>query len=145
MERFERVNTHEEDPERRKDEVDILGKMMNMISSLREELSNLWTKNAVLEKELSVLRPREDAVCDSTSIQDPQPLLCDHEGDRKEALEPSAHEGDGGKAVSSVDDVWKVKCVHCDAETEKDKSCCNKPACEECDKFGKWAKGEKVD
>jgi hypothetical protein len=140
------METHENDPEHRKDEQDILGKMMNMIMSLREELGNLWTKNAVLEKELSVLRPREDAVCDSTSTQGEQSVLCDHEGDREEALEPSAYEGDGGKAVSSVDDVCaKVKCVHCDAETEKDKSCCNKPACEECDKFGKWAKGEKVD
>jgi hypothetical protein len=143
MEKFERVNTHEEDPEHRKDEVDILGKMMNMISSLREELSNLWTKNAVLEKELSILKP--NAVLPAESVEDKQPVLCDHEGDKEEALDPTPYERDGGKANESVDDVCKVKCVHCDAETEKDKSCCNKPACEECDKFGKWAKDEKVD
>jgi len=135
------METHENDPEHRKDEQDILGKMMNMISSLREELSNLWTKNAVLEKELSVLRPREDAVCDSTSIQDPQPLLRDHEGDRKEALEPSPNERDGGKTNACVDDVCaEVKCVHCDAKPEEDKSCCGRPACEKCDEFGKFAK-----
>lgn len=102
---MERSDTHEHDPEHRKDEQDILGKMMNMISSLREELSKLWTKNAVLEKELAVLRPREDAVCDCASVQDPEALLCDNEGDREKALEPSPNEGDGGAPVESVDDV----------------------------------------
>jgi hypothetical protein len=137
---MERIDTHENDPERRKDEGDILGKMMNMIGSLREELSKLWTRNAILEKELSVLRPREDAVCDCPSIKDEQPLLRSDEGDREKALEPSAHEGDGGKAVQSVDDVCaQVKCVHCDADAG-DESCCEKPACDECSEFGKWAK-----
>ncbi len=102
---MERSDTHEDDPERRKDEQDVLGKLLNMIGSLREELGKLWSRNAVLEKELAVLRPREDAVCDCSSIQDPQPLLRGDEGDRKEALEPSPHKGDGGEAVQSVDDV----------------------------------------
>jgi hypothetical protein len=138
---MERIDTHEHDPERRKDEGDILGKMMNMIGSLREELSKLWTRNAVLEKELADLRPREDAVCHSSSVQDPQPLLCGDESDRKETLKPSADEGDGGKAVQGVDDVCpEVKCVHCDALPQDDKSCCGRPACEECDEFGKFAK-----
>lgn len=98
---MERMNTHDDDPEHRKDEQDILGKMMNMISSLREELSKLWTRNAVLEKELSVLRP--NAVCDCASEQEKQPILCDNEGNREKALEPSPNEGDGGAAVESVD------------------------------------------
>jgi len=102
---MERSDTHEDDPERRKDEQDVLGKLLNMIGSLREELGKLWSRNAVLEKELAVLRPREDAVCDCSSIQDPQPLLRGDEGDREKALEPSPHKGDGGEAVSSVDDV----------------------------------------
>ena len=138
---MERVETHENDPERRKDEGDVIGKMMNMIGSLREELAKLWTRNSILENELSVLRPREDAVCDTTSVQDPQPLLRDYEGDGKEALQSPTHEGDGGKAVEGVDDVCpEVKCLHCEATAEKDKSCCDKPACSECDAFGKWAK-----
>jgi hypothetical protein len=141
MEKIERMETHESDPERRKDEGDVLAKMMNMITSLREELGKLWLRNSVLEKELSVLRPREDAVCDTTSLKEEQPVLCSNEGDRKEALESPAHEGDGGKADESVDDVCaEVKCVHCDATAEKDKKCCDKPACEECDAFGKFAK-----
>jgi len=104
MENIERVDTHENDPERRKDEGDIIGKMMNMIVSLREELGKLWTRNAVLEKELLVLRPKEE---------DPKPL--------------------------------EDQCVHCDATAEKDKKCCDKPACEECDAFGKFARDEKQD
>lgn len=137
---MERIDTHENDPERRKDEGDIIGKMMNMIGSLREELSKLWTRNAILEKELSVLRPREDAVCDTPSVQDPQPVLCGDESNRQETLKPSADEGDGGKAVQGVDDVCaQVKCVHCDADAG-DESCCEKPACDECSEFGKWAK-----
>jgi hypothetical protein len=146
MEAIERVDTHEDDPERRKDEGDILGKMMNMIFSLREELGKLWTRNAVLEKELSVLRPRENAVCDTTSLKEEQPVLCSDEGDGEKALQSSAYEGDGGKAVESIDDVCpEVKCIHCDATAEKDKSCCEKPACEECDAFGKFARNEKQD
>lgn len=105
---MERIDTHEDDPERRKDEGDIIGKMMNMIGSLREELSKLWTKNAVLEKELAVLRPREDAVCDCASVQDPEALLCDNEGDREKALEPSPNEGDGGAAVSCLKPIRSV-------------------------------------
>jgi len=109
MEKIERIDTHEDDPERRKDEGDIIGKMMNMIVSLREELNKLWTRNAVLEKELSVLRPREEAVSDTTALkEDPKPL--------------------------------EDQCIHCEAPAEKDKSCCEKPACEECDAFGKFAK-----
>jgi hypothetical protein len=100
---MERIDTHEDDPERRKDEGDIIGKMMNMIGSLREELGKLWTRNAVLEKELAELKP--NAVCDCPCVQDPQPLLCGDESDRKETLQPSAHEGDGREAVASVDDV----------------------------------------
>lgn len=100
---MERVDTHEENPEHRKDEGDIIGKMMNMIGSLREELGKLWTRNAVLEKELAELKP--NAVCDCASVQDPQPLLCGDESDRKETLQPSAHERDGREAVASVDDV----------------------------------------
>jgi len=96
---MERIDTHEDDPERRKDEGDIIGKMLNMIGSLREELSKLWTRNAVLEKELAVLKPKEEP---------------------------------------KVED----KCVHCDAPPEEDKKCCEKPACEECDAFGKFARGE---
>lgn len=138
---MERVETHENDPERRKDEGDVIGKMMNMIGSLREELAKLWTRNSILENELSVLRPREDAVCLETSVQDPQPLLCSNEGDGKEALQPPSNEGDGGEAVTGVDDVCsQVKCVHCDALPQDDKSCCGRPACEECDEFGKFAK-----
>lgn len=137
------MDTHE-DPEHRKDEGDILGKMLNMIGSLREELSKLWTRNAVLEKELSVLKP--NAVCDCPCVQDPQPLLCGDEKDGKEALESPPHEGDGGEAVTSVDAVCpKVECVHCEAPPEEDKSCCEKPACGECDAFGKFARGEKQD
>lgn len=102
---MERSDTHEHDPEHRKDEQDILGKMLNMIGSLRDELAKLWTKNEVLEKELAVLRPREDAICDCASVKDPQPLLCDNEGDGEKALQPPSNEGDGGEAVSGVDDV----------------------------------------
>jgi hypothetical protein len=146
MEKIERIDTHEDDPERRKDEGDIIGKMMNMIVSLREELGKLWTRNAVLEKELSVLRPRENAVCDTTSLKEEQSVLCSNEGDRKEALESPSHEGDSGEAVESADDVRpEVKCVHCEAVAEKDKKCCDKPACEECDAFGKFARDEKQD
>jgi hypothetical protein len=100
---MERIDTHEDDPERRKDENDIIGKMMNMIGSLREELGKLWTRNAVLEKELAELKPKEEA----------KPL--------------------------------EDQCVHCDATAEKDKSCCEKPSCDECDAFGKFARGEKQD
>jgi len=141
MDKIERMETHENDPERRKDENDIIGKMMNMIGSLREELGNLWNRNSILEKELAVLRPREDAVSNPPSIQGEQPLLCGDQGDGENPQQPSAYEGNGGEAVKSVDDVCpEVKCVHCDAETEKDKSCCGKPACDECDAFGKFAK-----
>lgn len=98
---MERIDTHEDDPERRKDEGDIIGKMMNMIGSLRDELAKLWTRNAVLEKELAILKPKEE---------NPKPL--------------------------------EDKCVHCEAPPEEDKSCCEKPACEECDAFGKFARGE---
>jgi hypothetical protein len=140
---MERIDTHEDDPEHRKDEGDIIGKMLNMIGSLREELGKLWNRNAVLEKELSSLRPREDAVCNTPSVQDPQPLLRSDESDGKEAQQSPAHEGDGGEAVKSVDDVCpEVKCVHCEAQAEEDKSCCDKPACDECDKFGKFAKSK---
>jgi hypothetical protein len=136
---MERVDTHEDDPERRKDEGDIIGKMMNMISSLRGELASLWTKNSVLEKELSILKP--NAVLPPKSVQDEQPVLRGDEGDGEKALQPPSNEGDGGEAVKSVDDVCpEVKCLHCDATAEKDMSCCDKPACSECDAFGKWAK-----
>lgn len=138
---MERIDTHEEDPERVKTEDDLVGKMMNMIGSLRAELEKLWVKNSILEKEITELRPREDAVCDSTSVKQEQPLLRDHEEDRKEALDPTPYERDGGEAVASVDDVRaEVKCVHCDAKPEGDKSCCGRPACEQCDEFGKFAK-----
>jgi hypothetical protein len=100
---MERVDTHEDDPERRKDEGDIIGKMMNMIGSLREELSKLWTRNAVLEKELAL--KTKDAVCDCASVQDPQPLLRGDEGDREKALEPSPNEGDGGATVSCLEPI----------------------------------------
>lgn len=141
---MERVDTHEDDPERRKDENDIIGKMLNMIGSLRAELGNLWTRNAVLEKELAELKP--NAVCDCPCVQDPQPLLRSDESDGKEALKSPAHEGDGGEAVESVDAVCpKIECVHCEAPPEEDKSCCDKPACGECDAFGKFARGEKQD
>ena len=99
---MERSDTHDTDPEHRKDEQDILGKMLNMIGSLREELSKLWTKNAVLEKELAELRPREDAVCDCAGVKEEFPLLCGDEGDRKEALQLPPNEGDGGEAVPSL-------------------------------------------
>ena len=99
---MERMNTHE-DPEHRKDEQDILGKMMNMIGSLRDELAKLWTRNAVLEKELAVLKP--NAVCDCASEQGQQPLLCGDEGNREKALEPSLNEGDGGAAVESLANI----------------------------------------
>jgi hypothetical protein len=102
---IQRLDTHEEDPERRKDEADIVGKMMNMIGSLRDELAKLWTKNAVLEKELSELKPKEEP-----TEENPKPL--------------------------------EDKCVHCDAPPQEDKSCCEKPACEECDEFGKFAKSK---
>jgi hypothetical protein len=101
---MERVDTHEEDPERRKDEGDIIGKMMNMIGSLRGELEKLWVRNSVLEKEITELRPK-DAVCDCSSVKKEQSVLCDNEGDRKETLEPAPHERDGGAPVQSVDDV----------------------------------------
>lgn len=138
---MERIETYENEPERQKTEDDLVGKMMNMISSLRAELEKLWVRNSVLEKEITELRPREDAVCDSSSEQRKQSVLCDHEGDRKEALDPTPYERDGGEAVESVDDVrTEVKCVHCDAEPQDDKSCCGRPACEQCDEFGKFAK-----
>jgi len=141
---MERIDTHEDDPERRKDENDIIGKMLNMIGSLRAELGNLWNRNAVLEKELAELKP--NAVSSATSVKDEQPLLRGDESDGKEAQQPPAHEGDGGEAVESVDDVRaEVKCLHCDADSEPDKSCCDKPACGECDAFGKFARGEKQD
>ena len=66
---MQRIDTHEDEPERQKDEGDIIGKMMNMIGSLRDELAKVWTKNSVLEEQLSKLRPKEDAVCDSSSLQ----------------------------------------------------------------------------
>jgi hypothetical protein len=100
---MERSDTHEHDPEHRKDEQDILGKMLNMISSLRDELSKLWTRNAVLEKELAVLKP--NAVCDCASEQEKQPILCDNEGDREKALEPSPDKGDGGAPVESLANI----------------------------------------
>lgn len=103
MEKVERIDTHEDEPERQKTEDDLIGKMMNMIGSLREELSSLWTRNAVLEKELAVLKP--NAVCDCPCVQDPQPLLRGDESDGKEALKSPAHEGDGGEAVKGDDDV----------------------------------------
>lgn len=138
---MERLDTHEQEPERQKEEGDILGKMMNMIGSLREELGNLWTRNSILERELSKLRPREDAVSSATSVKDEQPLLRSDESDGKEALKSPAHEGDGGEAVESVDAVCpEMKCLHCEAPPEEDKSCCDKPACGECDEFGKFAK-----
>jgi hypothetical protein len=140
---MERIDTHE-DPEHRKDEQDILGKMMNMIGSLREELGRLWTRNAVLEKELAVLKP--NAVQDSSSTQGEQPLLRSDEKDGKEALEPPVDQRDGGEAVEGTLSIRsKVKCVHCDSESELDRKCCDKPACEECDAFGKFARGEKDD
>jgi len=136
---MERSDTHENDPERRKDEQDVLGKMMNMIMSLRDELSKVWARNSVLENKLAELK--KDAVQDSASVQDPQPLLRDNREDGKEALESPLDERDGGKAVTGVDDVRpEVKCVHCEATPEEDKSCCGRPACEECDEFGKFAK-----
>jgi hypothetical protein len=136
---MERSDTHEHDPEHRKDEQDILGKMMNMIGSLRDELAKLWTRNAVLEKELAVLRPK-DALQDCPCVQGEQPLLRNHREDGQEALESPVDEGDGGEAVESVVPVCaEVKCVHCDAEAG-DESCCDKPACEECSEFGKFAK-----
>ena len=142
---MQRVDTHEDDSERRKDEGDIVGKMLNMIGSLREELSKLWSRNAVLEQELSILRPK-DALQNCPCVQEPQPLLRGDREDGQEALQPPAHEGDGGEAVKSVDDVCpEVKCVHCEAPPQEDKSCCDKPACEECDEFGKFARGEKQD
>lgn len=134
------MDTHEEDPERRKDEQDVLGKLLNMIGSLREELSKLWTRNAVLENELSKLKPK-DALRNTPSVQDPQPLLRDDREDGKEALQSPLDQRDGGEAVESVDDVRpEVKCVHCEASPQDDKSCCGRPACEECDEFGKFAK-----
>jgi hypothetical protein len=142
MEKIERVDTHEDDPERQKTEDDLIGKMMNMIGSLREELGNLWTRNAVLEKELSILKPK-DALQNCSCVQDPQPLLRGDREDGKEALKSPLNKGDGGEAVKSDDDVCpEVKCVHCEAPPQEDKSCCDKPACEECDKFGKFARGE---
>jgi hypothetical protein len=139
---MQRVDTHEDDSERRKDEGDIVGKMLNMIGSLREELSKLWSRNAVLEQELSILRPK-DALQNCPCVQDPQPLLRGDREDGKEALQPPAHEGDGGEAVKSVDDVCpEVKCVHCEAPPQEDKSCCDAPACDECDAFGKFAKSK---
>jgi len=138
---MERVDTHENDPEHRKDEGDIIGKMLNMIGSLREELGRLWNRNAVLESELSKLRP--NAVLPPKSVQDEQPVLRGDESDGEKALQPPAHEGDGGEAVESNDDVCpKVKCVHCEAPPQEDKSCCDAPACEECDAFGKFAKSK---
>ena len=143
---MQRIDTHEDEPERQKDEGDIIGKMMNMIGSLRDELAKVWTKNSVLEEQLSKLRPKEDAVCDSSSLKQEQPVLRDDESNRKEALEPTPHEVNGREAVESVDDTrTEVKCLHCDANAEPDKSCCDKPACTECDAFGKFAKGEKLD
>jgi hypothetical protein len=135
---MERIDTHDDNPEHRKDEQDILGKMLNMIGSLRDELAKLWTRNAVLEKELAELKP--NALQDCPSVKGEQPLLRDNREDGQEALDPSAYEGDGGEAVSGVDDVCpEVKCVHCDAEAG-DESCCGRPACEACSEFGKFAK-----
>jgi hypothetical protein len=98
------MDTHEDEPERRKDEQDVLGKLLNMIGSLREELSKLWTRNAVLEGELSKLKPK-DALQNCPCVQDPQPLLRGDREDGKEAFQPPADQRDGGEAVESVDDV----------------------------------------
>jgi hypothetical protein len=134
------MDTHEDDPERRKDEQDVLGKLLNMIGSLRDELAKLWSRNAVLEKELSDLKPK-DAVHDSSSIKREQPLLRDNREDGQEALDPTADEGDGGETVTGALSIRsKVKCLHCDADAELDKKCCDKPACEECSEFGKFAR-----
>ena len=110
---MERMDTHEDDPERRKDEQDVLGKLLNMIGSLRDELAKLWTRNEVLENELSKLKPK-DAVQDSSSIKREQPLLRDNREDGQEALDPTADEGDGGEAVTGALSIRsKVKCLHC--------------------------------
>jgi hypothetical protein len=33
-----------------------------------------------------------------------------------------------------------MKCIHCEADAEMNKRCCEAPACSECDAFGKWAR-----
>ena len=107
---MERSDTHENDPERRKDEQDVLGKMMNMIMSLRDELSKVWARNSVLENKLAELK--KDAVQDCPCVQDPQPLLRNHREDGQEALESPPDERDGGEAVESVvPSCPKVDCM----------------------------------
>jgi hypothetical protein len=140
---MERSDTHEQDPEHRKDEQDVLGKMMNMIMSLREELSKVWARNSVLENKLAELK--KDAVQDSASTQGEQPLLRDNREDGQEAQQSPPDERDGGEAVEGTLSIRsKVKCLHCDADAELDRKCCDKPACEECASFGEWAKKGEV-
>jgi len=133
---MERMETDEQDPEHRKDEQDIIGKMMNMIGSLREELSKLWTRNAVLEKELAHLKP--NAVLPPKSVQGEQPLLRGDREDGKEALQSPLNEGYGGEAVEGTLSIRSKESAYIVIQTPSwQKSCCGEPACEECDEFGK--------
>ena len=104
---MERSDTHEDDPERRKDEKDIVGKMMNMIMSLRQELAELWTKNAVLENKLA---GKDNALPPSESGKE-QPVVCGDDCVGEEAQQPPAHEDDGGEAVDCPEDTRAVECV----------------------------------
>jgi hypothetical protein len=104
---MERSDTHEDDPERRKDEKDIVGKMMNMIMSLRQELAELWTKNAVLENKLA---DKNNALPPSESGKE-QPVVCGDDCVGEEAQQPPAHEDDGGEAVDCPEDTRALECV----------------------------------
>lgn len=91
----------------RNDVPSVLDKMMNMVMHLRHELEVLWNKNAMLEKELA----KKSNALRVEAGRDEQPVVRSDEGDREETQQPPAHEGDGGEAVESAEDVRAVECV----------------------------------
>ena len=104
---MERSDTHEDDPEHRKDETDVIGKMMNMVLSLRNELSELWTRNAVLEKKLA----EKDNALPPPESGESKPVVCSHDCDGEEAQQPPVDEADGGEAVDCLEDTRAVDCL----------------------------------
>ena len=91
----------------RNDVPSVLDKMMNMVMHLRHELEVLWNKNAMLEKELA----KKNNALRVEAGRDEQPVVRSDEGDGEETQQPPAHEGDGGEAVESAEDVRAVECL----------------------------------
>ena len=91
----------------RNDVPSVLDKMMNMVMHLRHELEVLWNKNAMLEKELA----KKSNALRVEAGRDEQPVVRSDEGDGEETQQPPAHEGDGGEAVESAEDVRAVECL----------------------------------